>query len=120
MIDFRVIEIQIVPSYFTIEGERNGASFAIKKCWSTNHTREKRDITWTRLKKHYIKRDRFDDNQRITQYMIDYIVDYESYNPDVENLIDDINVYTINFTLSTFKFFHSEDWLRCYEIIAHS
>ena len=59
------------------------------------------------MKKRYIKRDRFDDDdQRIFQYMTDYIVDYEDYDPDVENLIDEMKTYTMNFTLSAFKPFH--------------
>ena len=79
-----------------------------KGCWSTNHTKKERDATRARLRERYIKRDRFDDDdQRITQYMIEYIVDYEGYDPDVEDLIDDMNAYTMNFTLSAFKFFHS-------------
>ena len=32
-----------------------------KGCWSTNHTREERDAARTRLKKRFIKHDRFDD-----------------------------------------------------------
>ena len=80
-----------------------------KDCWSTNHIREKRDAAWTRLKERYIKRDRFDDDdQRIFQYMTDYIVDYEDYDLDVD-LIDEMNVYSMNFMISAFKFsfFHS-------------
>ena len=35
--------------------------------------------------------------------MTDYIVDYENYHSNA-NLIDEIKVYAINFTISTFKF----------------
>ena len=64
------------------------------------------------MKKRYIKRDRFDDDQRIAQYMTEYIANYENYDPDVEDLVDDMNVYTINFTLSAFKSFHSSAFIK--------
>ena len=44
--------------------------------------------------------------------MTEYIADYENYDPDVEDLIDDMNVYTMNFTLSTSKFSHSFAFIK--------
>ena len=35
--------------------------------------------------------------------MTEYIADYEDYDPTVENLVDDMNAYTMNFTLSASK-----------------
>ena len=56
------------------------------------------------MKKRYIKRDRFDDDdQRIFQYITDYIVDYEGYDPDFENLVDEMKIYAMNFTISASK-----------------
>ena len=65
------------------------------------------------MKKRYIKRDRFDDDQRITQYMIDYIVDYKGYDPNVD-LIDEMKAYAMNLTVSTFKpsRFHSSAFIK--------
>ena len=90
-------------------GRRKKRCFICDKegCWSTNHTREERDAARARLRERYIKRDRFDDDQRIAQYMTEYIADYEGYDPDVEDLIDDMNAYTMNFTLSAPKPSHS-------------
>ena len=79
-----------------------------KGCWSINHIKEEKDAARTRLKERFIKHDRFDDrfDQRVAQYMTEYIADYENYDPDVEDLIDDMNAYTMNLTLSAPKSSH--------------
>ena len=84
-----------------------------KGCWSTNHTREERDAARTRLKKRFIKHDRFDDrfDQRVVQYMTEYIADYEGYDPDAD-LIDEMGVYTMNFILSALKPFHPSAFIK--------
>ena len=44
--------------------------------------------------------------------MIEYIVNYEGYDPDVEDLVDDMNAYTMNFTLLAFKSFHPSAFIK--------